>query len=94
MSASRNTLYDDDYYDEWRTKRTRISAMTLGCLSGLIRKARQWLVSRTKAVCMISNGKAKLRGLSPCHAPSDEVLMLVMLGGNMIAYNLDFVFEG
>lgn len=58
--------------------------MTLGCLRGLMRKARERLVSRTKVACMISNGKAKLRGLSPCHAPSDEVLMLVMLGGNMI----------
>ena len=58
-----------------------------------MRTARQWLVSRTKVVCMISNGKAKLRGLSPCHTPSDEVLMLVMLGGNMIAENLDFPFE-
>lgn len=34
-------------------------------------------------VWMISKGKAWLNGLSPCHAPSDDILTVVMLGDNV-----------
>lgn len=33
------------------------------------------------AVWTMSNGKAKFKGLSPCHAPLDEVFTAVMLKG-------------
>lgn len=33
------------------------------------------------AVWTMSNGKAKFKGLSPCHTPLDEVFTAVMLKG-------------
>lgn len=56
-----------------------ISAMTLGCRKGLRRKERERLTRRTMVVWTMSRGKAKWRGLSPCHTPFDEVLMAVIL---------------
>lgn len=43
------------------------------------RKARNRLRKRTKMVWTMSKGKAWFNGLSPCHAPSDDVLAVVML---------------
>lgn len=64
---------------QWSRKLTKISAITLGCRKGLRRKARKRLVKRTRADWTMSKGKAKFSGLSPCQAPDDEVLTVVML---------------
>ena len=53
--------------------------MTLGWRSGLKRTARERLTAMINAVWMMSNGNAKFKGLSPCHAPLDEVFTAVML---------------
>ena len=53
--------------------------MTLGWRSGLKRTARERLTAMINAVWIMSNGNAKFKGLSPCHAPLDEVFTAVML---------------
>lgn len=44
------------------------------------------------AVWTMSNGKAKFKGLSPCHTPLDEVFTAVMLKGILAISGLVFVF--
>lgn len=63
---------------ERESKHTTISAMTLGWRSGLRRKARVRLRTRTRVIWTTRRGKAKCKGSSPCHAPFEEVLMEVM----------------
>lgn len=57
----------------------RISAMTLGWRRGLMRKARVRVRRMIKVIWTIRRGKAKSKGLSPCHSPLEDVLMEVML---------------
>ena len=53
--------------------------MTFGWRRGLKRTARERLTATINAVWTMSNGKAKFKGLSPCHAPLEEVFTEVML---------------
>jgi len=47
----------------------------------LNKTARKRLTAMINAVWTMSNGKAKFKGLSPCHTPLDEVFTEVMLKG-------------
>lgn len=57
---------------------TIIWAMTLGCRIGLRRKARERERRMIKVIWRMRRGKAKSKGLSPCHKPLEDVLMEVM----------------
>lgn len=50
---------------------TITSAITRGCLIGFKSSARVRVINNTKQIWMMSRGKAKLMGLSPCQTPSD-----------------------
>jgi len=50
-------------------KLTKISAITRGCRMGLSMKTKIRVAMTTKITCRMKRGRAKSKGLSPCHIP-------------------------
>ena len=65
---------------------TIISAITRGCLIGFKTNANARVIKRTMQIWMMSNGRAKCMGTSPCHTPFDvaDIVLHVPLVTAMI----------
>lgn len=68
------SVHNSNQFLLWKIKKrklTMISAITLGCLSGLQRKAMNLVKATTKHIWTINNGSAKSIGFSCWKAPLD-----------------------